>query len=99
MAPKPLFSEISAPEFQQGFCMGLHNTVGSRRRRRGECENGTPRKLRATQQWPRRCAMAISKDLKDRAQKTREDGVFTLKLDEGVSLATLVSFAQDCFRA
>jgi len=25
----------------------------------------------------------------------REDGVFTLKLDEGVSLAMLVSFAQD----
>jgi len=41
--------------------------------------------------------MAISKDLKDRAQKTREDGVFTLKLDEGVSLAMLVSFAQDMF--
>ena len=40
--------------------------------------------------WP-------SKDLKERAQKTREDGVFTLKLDEGVSLATLVSFAQDMF--
>ena len=39
--------------------------------------------------------MAISKDLKDRAQKTREDGVCTLKLDEGVSLAMLVSFAQD----
>ena len=37
--------------------------------------------------------MAISKDLKDKAQKTREDGVFTLKLDEGVSLAMLVSFA------
>ena len=30
-------------------------------------------------------------------QKTREDGVFTLKLDEGVSLAMLVSFAQDMF--
>ena len=41
--------------------------------------------------------MAIDRDLKDRAQKTREDGVFTLKLDEGVSLATLVSFAQDMF--
>ena len=38
--------------------------------------------------------MAISKDLKDKAQKTREDGVFTLKLDEGVSLAMLVSFAR-----
>jgi hypothetical protein len=41
--------------------------------------------------------MAISKDLKDKAQKTREDGVFTLKLDEAVSLAMLVSFAQDMF--
>ena len=41
--------------------------------------------------------MPISKDLKDRAQKTREDGVFTLKLDKGVSLAALVSFAQDMF--
>ena len=41
--------------------------------------------------------MAISKDLKDGAQKTREDGVFTLKLDEGVSLAMLASFAQDMF--
>ena len=41
--------------------------------------------------------MTISKDLKERAQaqKTREDGVFTLKLDEGVSLPMLVSFAQD----
>lgn len=28
---------------------------------------------------------------------TREDGVFTLKLEEGVSLADLVSFAQDMF--
>jgi hypothetical protein len=41
--------------------------------------------------------MPISKDLKDRVQKTREDGVFTLKLDEGVSLAMLVSFAEDMF--
>ena len=40
--------------------------------------------------------MTISKDLKKRAQKTREDGVFTLKLDEGVSLAMLVCFAQEC---
>jgi hypothetical protein len=29
MAPKPLFSENSAPEFQQGFCMGFRNTVGN----------------------------------------------------------------------
>jgi hypothetical protein len=41
--------------------------------------------------------MASSRDLKDKAQKAREDGVFTLKLDEGVSLAQLVSFAQDMF--
>jgi hypothetical protein len=41
--------------------------------------------------------MAINRDLKDRAQKTREDGVFTLKLDEGVLLAMLVDFAQDMF--
>ena len=41
--------------------------------------------------------MAISKELKDRAQKTGEDGVFKLKLDDGVSLAMLVSFAQDMF--
>jgi hypothetical protein len=40
---------------------------------------------------------AIPKDLKGRAQLTREDGVFTLKLDEGVSLALLVEFAQDMF--
>lgn len=32
---------------------------------------------------------------KGRARMAREDGVFTLKLDEGVSLAMLVSFAQD----
>jgi hypothetical protein len=37
--------------------------------------------------------MGISRDLK----MTREGGVFTLKLDEGVSLAMLVSFAQDMF--
>ena len=41
--------------------------------------------------------MGISRDLKERARTTREDGVFTLKLDEGVSLAMLVSFAQDMF--
>jgi hypothetical protein len=41
--------------------------------------------------------MGISRDLKKRAEMTREDGVFTLKLDEGVSLAMLVSFAQDMF--
>src|SRR5262245_21566047 len=41
--------------------------------------------------------MVIPKDLKERARMTREDGVFTLKLDEGISLAMLVSFAQDMF--
>ena len=41
--------------------------------------------------------MAIPKDLKERAQLTRAEGVFTLKLDEGVSLAMLVEFAQDMF--
>jgi hypothetical protein len=41
--------------------------------------------------------MAIPKYLRERAKQTREDGVFTLKLDEGVSLAMLVSFAQDMF--
>jgi len=41
--------------------------------------------------------MAISKKLKDKARMTREDGVFTLKLDEGISLALLMSFAQDMF--
>jgi hypothetical protein len=41
--------------------------------------------------------MAIPKDLKKRSKQTREDGVFRLKLDEGVSLAMLVSFAQDMF--
>ena len=41
--------------------------------------------------------MAIPKDMKERAKMTREDGVFTLKLDEGVSLAMLVEFAQDMF--
>jgi hypothetical protein len=35
----------------------------------------------------------------ERAQKTREDGVFRLKLDEGISLAMLMSFAQDMFPA
>lgn len=41
--------------------------------------------------------MAIPKNLKERAQLTRAEGVFTLKLDEGVSLALLVEFAQDMF--
>src|SRR5262245_28187643 len=35
--------------------------------------------------------------LNDSAQKAREDGIFTLKLDEGVSLATLVAFAEHMF--
>ena len=37
------------------------------------------------------------KHLNDSAQKAREDGIFTLRLDEGISLAMLVSFAQDMF--
>jgi len=41
--------------------------------------------------------MAIPEDLKERAQLSRGEGVFTLKLDEGVSLALLVEFAQDMF--
>jgi hypothetical protein len=41
--------------------------------------------------------MAIPKDLKERAQLTRRGRVFTLKLDEGVSLALLLQFAQDMF--
>ena len=41
--------------------------------------------------------MAIRKDMKERAQLTRVEGVFTLKLDEGISLAMLVEFAQDMF--
>ena len=35
--------------------------------------------------------------LKERAKKTRVEGVFTLKLVEGVSLAMLASFAQNMF--
>jgi len=35
--------------------------------------------------------MLVSKDLKVKAQMTREDGVFTLKLDERVSLAMLLA--------
>jgi hypothetical protein len=42
-------------------------------------------------------AMAVGKKLKEKAKMTREDGVFTLKLDEGISLALLTSFAQDMF--
>jgi hypothetical protein len=38
-----------------------------------------------------------TKDVKERARLTRVEGVFTLKLDEGVSLAMLVEFAQDMF--
>jgi hypothetical protein len=41
--------------------------------------------------------MAVSKALKKKARMTREDGVFTLKLDEGISLALLSQFAQDMF--
>ena len=41
--------------------------------------------------------MGVGKDLKEKARMTREDGVFTLKLDEGISLAMLAAFAQDMF--
>jgi len=41
--------------------------------------------------------MAISRDLKEPAKRTREDGVFTLTLNEGVSLVMLVRFAQNVF--
>jgi hypothetical protein len=41
----------------------------------------------------------ISDELKDRARMTREDGSFTLKLDEGLSLALLTDFAEDMFPA
>ena len=39
----------------------------------------------------------ISDDLKAKARMTREDGSFTLKLDEGVSLALLTEFAEGMF--
>ena len=42
--------------------------------------------------------MPISKDLKVKVQMTREDGVFTVRLDEGVSLAMLVALPKICFR-
>jgi hypothetical protein len=41
--------------------------------------------------------MGMSKGLKTKAAHTREDGVFTLKLDEGISLEQLCAFAQDMF--
>jgi hypothetical protein len=41
--------------------------------------------------------MAIPEHMKERAQLTRAEGVFTLKLDDGLSLAMLVEFAQDMF--
>jgi hypothetical protein len=41
--------------------------------------------------------MGIGRELKEKARMTREDGVFTLKLDEGISLAMLSAFAQDMF--
>jgi hypothetical protein len=45
----------------------------------------------------RQRSMPLKRDLRDKAKMTREDGVFTLKLDEGVSHALLVSFAEDMF--
>ena len=62
-----------------------------------DCENATPRGARFTSQWPPEVSRDHQQRSEKRAQKTREDGVFTLKLDEGVSLAMLVSFAQDMF--
>ena len=41
--------------------------------------------------------MTIDKRLKEKAKQTREDGVFTLKLDEPISLEQLCEFAQDMF--
>jgi hypothetical protein len=41
--------------------------------------------------------MGIGKRLKEKAKLTREEGVFTLQLDEGISLAVLSAFAQDMF--
>jgi hypothetical protein len=41
--------------------------------------------------------MAVPEDLKNKAKQTREEGVFTLQLDDGVSLAELCGFAQDMF--
>jgi hypothetical protein len=41
--------------------------------------------------------MPIPDDLKKKAKQTREDGVCTLTLDEGISLEELCSFAQDIF--
>jgi hypothetical protein len=37
------------------------------------------------------------RNIAEKAKVTLEDGVFTLKLDEGISLAMLVAFAQDMF--
>jgi hypothetical protein len=39
----------------------------------------------------------ISDEFKAKARMTREDGSFTLKLDEGLSLALLTEFAEDMF--
>jgi hypothetical protein len=47
--------------------------------------------------YPEVATMGVSDDLKAKAKMTREDGVFTLKLDEGISLAQLSAFAQDMF--
>ena len=41
--------------------------------------------------------MAVSKELKDKSRMTREDGAFTLQLDEPISLGLLSQFAQDMF--
>jgi hypothetical protein len=41
--------------------------------------------------------MAVNKELKDKARMTREDGAFTLQLDEPITLGLLSQFAQDMF--
>jgi len=41
----------------------------------------------------------MGRNLSEKAKMTCEGRVFTLKLDEGVSLAMLVGFAQDMFLA
>jgi len=41
--------------------------------------------------------MGISDELKTKVGQTRKDGVFTLNLEEGISLAQLSGFAQDMF--
>jgi hypothetical protein len=39
--------------------------------------------------------MDVPEEVRKKASPTREDGVFTLQLDEGVSLSDLCSYAED----